>query len=351
MLIAQDVMPQAGDYAGAHRYADLLDEPRTAGPGPSPASALDGYKPVSALQAIVAAAEIRQAVMVNEAHHVPQHRAFTLQLLVALRKKGFNYFAAETLKPDPGLAERRYPTKETGLYIGEPLYGDLVRAALRLGYQVVAYEAEAFVPGMEREVRERDQAQHLSERIFQKDPKARVLVLAGYDHIMEESSPKWMAAFFKEKTGIDPLTVNQQAMSEHSSPELEEPVYRGAVERGLVSEPVVFRNAAGSLWSQSKAVDMAVFHPRSRYESGRPTWLQMGGLRSPLLLPAGVCGPVPRCLVKARPVNEGTDAIPIDQIIVDAEKPPPALMLPKGNFVIRVEDAKGNPLSERTQEH
>ncbi|HEV7504442.1 MAG TPA: hypothetical protein VGS07_06000 [Thermoanaerobaculia bacterium] len=349
-ILAQQVMPRLGDYAGAHHYGDLGGPPWKSLPSPS---GPDGYSPIGALQAIEAAAGTRQVVMINEAHHVPQHRAFTLQLLAALRRKGFTYFAAETLSPDPGLAQRGYPTPETGAYIQEPLYGDLVRTALRLGYQVVPYEADSgFQPGGGIELREREQARHLVERIFQKDPKAKVLVHAGYSHILKAaSSPgsKWMAAYFKESTGIDPLTVNQEIMTEHSAPEFEHPLYRWAVERGMVAEPMVLGSAAGAFWSPSPAIDVVVFHPRSRYENGRPTWLRMGGLRSPLPLAAGICFLAPRCLVQARPVKEGTDAVPIDQIVAEAGKPAPALMLPEGEFVVRVEDAQGKLISEQRE--
>jgi hypothetical protein len=351
--LAQLVLPRLGDYAGAQRYADLVDGPPKNG-SPSSSSGLDGYRPTGALQAIADAAGTRQVVMINEAHHVPQHRAFTLQLLAALRRKGFTYFAAETLSPDPGLAQRGYPTPETGAYIQEPLYGDLVRTALRLGYKVVPYEMESGLqPGRGIEPREREQAQHLVERIFQKDPKAKVLVHAGYSHIGKAASgpgSTWMAAYFKESTGIDPLTVNQVWMTENSAPEFEHPLYRWAVEHGMVAaEPVVLKSATGAFWSPAPGIDMVVFHPRSRYENGRPTWLRMGGLRSPLPLAAGTCFLAPRCLVQARPVNEGKDAVPIDEILVEAGKPAPALMLPEGEFVVRVEDAQGKLISEQKE--
>jgi hypothetical protein len=158
-----------------------------------------------------------------------------------------------------------------------------------------------------------------------------------------------MAAYFKESAGIDPLTVNQEWMTEHSAPEFEHPLYRWAVERGIVAEPVVLRSSTGAFWSPSPGIDMVVFHPRSRYENGRPTWLRMGGLRSPLPLAAGICFLAPRCLVQARPVQEGTDAIPIDQVVAEAGKPAPALILPEGEFVIRVEDAQGKLISERRE--
>jgi hypothetical protein len=327
------VMAEAGDYAGAHRVFDLAEPIPLVTTQPT----LDGQVPVDAFEAIAEAAGSAQVILINEAHHVPQHRAFTLQLLGMLRQKGFTHFAAETLFADPELAERGYPTRKTGWYSSEPLYGDLIRTALRQGYRVVHYEPEP-VPGQGLPVRERGQAANLVERILKVDPQAKVLVHLGYSHNDERTSGpiKWMAAYFTEMTGIDPLTINQYAMTERSLPEREEPVYRWATERGLVPQPVVFRDGAGKLWSGMEGNDVMVFHPRSSTsEHGRPTWLRMGGLRSPHLLPEDVCGSASRCLVQARFASEGEDAIPVDQIVVEAGKPVPALMLPQGSFTFQ----------------
>jgi hypothetical protein len=63
-----------------------------------------------------------------------------------------------------------------------------------------------------------------------------------------------MATYFTEMTGIDPLTINQYAMTERSAPEREEPLYRQATERGLVARPVVFREARSwSGWKMREA--------------------------------------------------------------------------------------------------
>jgi hypothetical protein len=326
------VLAEAGDYAGAHRAFDRAEPIPLVTSQPT----LDGQVPVDAFEAIAEAAGSAQVILINEAHHVPQHRAFTLQLLGALRQKGFTHFAAETLFADPELAERGYPTPKTGWYSSEPLYGDLIRTALRQGYRVVHYEPEP-VPGQGLPVRERGQAANLVERTLKENPQAKVLVHLGYSHNDERTAGpiRWMATYFTEMTGIDPLTINQYAMTERSTPEREEPAYRWATEHGLVPRPVVFRDGAGKLWSGMEGNDVMVFHPRSTYEHGRPTWLRMGGLRSPHPLQEDVCGAAPRCLVQARFANEGEDAIPVDQVIVEAGKPVPALMLPEGSFVFR----------------
>jgi hypothetical protein len=107
------------------------------------ADGLRGFESQDAMEAILELASQRQVLMINEAHHGPLHRAFTLRLLEGLYRKGFRYFAAETLaSKDAQLQPRGYPTLRSGYYLAEPMYADLVRTALRLGYQVVPYEHE-----------------------------------------------------------------------------------------------------------------------------------------------------------------------------------------------------------------
>jgi hypothetical protein len=101
----------------------------------------DRYEPCDAVATILELADKHQVIMINEAHHVPMHRAFTLQLLEGLNRKGFRYFAAEALDVgDKTLESRGYPTLRTGGYLAEPMCGDLVRTALNLGFKIVPYE-------------------------------------------------------------------------------------------------------------------------------------------------------------------------------------------------------------------
>jgi hypothetical protein len=345
------VAPEVGNYEEALRYADIAYGTSAMGRRAG-ADELKGYRPVDALNALARAAEAAQVVMINEAHHVPQHRAFTIGLLKKLRNRGFTHFATETLyEKDTQLNERGYPTAQTGYYTGEPVYGDLIRIALRLGFRVIPYEVEGATNPDERE---RGQARNLVERILKDDPKARILIHAGYAHIDESGADRvgaiTMAQRFKETTGIDPLTIEQTEMTEHNSRELEHPLYRHVLERGLVTRPTVFRKARGELWMQERGRhDVTLFHPRSRPlgrdAGGRPDWLRLGGSRGPYRLPKDVCGAERRCLVRARLASEPADAIPIDQLEVLAERQAAALMLPAGEFIIEVQDPEGRPLT------
>src|SRR5690606_17052867 len=112
-----------------------------------------------------------RVVMVNEAHHKPQTRLLTLALLPELRARGFKYFAAETFGEEP--LEKGYPTKDSGYYTRDPVFAEIVREAVRLGYALVPYEAFGVLDGSQQ-ARETRQAERLAE-ILARDPDAKIL--------------------------------------------------------------------------------------------------------------------------------------------------------------------------------
>jgi hypothetical protein len=304
--------------------------------------------------------------MINEAHHVPLHRAFTLQLLGGLYRKGFRYFAAETLSADDEtLQTRGYPTLVTGLYTAEPQYADLVRTALRIGYEVTPYECddspsqqtENPIPAMN--IREQGQAKNLKERILDSDPNAKIIVHAGYAHInkkpqiSKDGELHWMALAFQELTGIEPLSIDQTEMSEASKPENENPDYLFAVDKGLVNDrPIVLRDKEKGGYfvrtANGNFYDLTVIHPRSRYENDRPTWLAMGGRRTAHQVKTEV-RPLQGAsyLAQAFYAEEmEPEAVPIDQMEYDHGERVPTLWLPPGKMRIRIVDQEAKVLHE-----
>src|SRR5690242_7139025 len=137
------------------------------------------WQAADAVDAIVEAAAHRRVVMINEAHHDAHTRLLTLELLPRLRALGFTHLAVEALTEDgDALRERGYPTVRSGTeYLREPVYGELVREALRLGYVLVPYD---LANGDDREAQ---QARKLYREVLAGNPKARLLVHAGYAHI------------------------------------------------------------------------------------------------------------------------------------------------------------------------
>jgi hypothetical protein len=307
---------------------------------PVDSATLAASVPEDAVDAVVARAATSQVVFINEAHHMPEHRAFTRALLARLHALGFTYLAAETLgETDSAMNRRAYPVHETGFYSNEPVFGDMLRTARQLGFTLVPYEA----PSPDQDQRESGQARNLVARIFKNDPKARVIVHAGYSHIDESGllgGAKPMAVRFRELTGIDPLTVDQTVMTDMGKRSLEDTRYTYVVEHFALRAPVVLRSGTG-LWTSSPGVhDISVITPRVTYRDGRPEWLWSLN-RHPLALPSDVCGHASDCAVTARFANESADAVPIDALRIYPGAESHTLALPSGTFDITVRDGAG----------
>ena len=359
-----DSMPAVG--------SDLERDPSVA--------ALRGYQPFDARQAVLKLAETHRVLFINEAHHVPQGRAFILTLLKGLYQRGFRYYAAETFGEDVDLRKRGYPARHTGYYTREPIFGDAVRTALKLGYKLVPYEyvkpAKSSTndsdPFTGEDQRERGEAQNLYDRILKHDPKARILVHAGYGHIGKQvTTMSWsagdlgakkggsatlipMAVYLQRISGIVPFSVDNSGLYAHDAPSHESLLYRYMTSRGLVKDaPTVFRNARGQYYvppSVRGVYDVMVCHPRPRDENGRPTWLRMGGLRRPVPIPPVFAAPrTASVLVQAFYQNEDPNqAVPVDQAEIPSGGKPPTLMLPTGRFLLRLVDVSGKALNQQT---
>jgi len=159
-----------------------------------------------AIDQIILSAQQHRVVMLNETHRRPSDRILAYKLLEPLKKLGYKYLAIEALVEgqDSVINITNYPTRKSGFYISEPFFGLFIRKARELGFKLVAYDI--FKSESEREESE---AKNLM-KIYDGDPNAKVFVYAGWRHIVELGQQKtWMAEYFKNYTGIDPLTINQ----------------------------------------------------------------------------------------------------------------------------------------------
>lgn len=168
------------------------------------------------IDTIIKEAGKHKIVMINENHFYPNHRLLISDLLIKLKEIGYSYLALEALdvKQDSLLnLENSYPTLKTGFYTSEQNYSNLIRKAKDLGYVFVAYENID-----DDKNRELGQVENLYNKTFRLDPKCKVLVLAGIDHILEKPTNRgkeWMATIFKEKYNIDPLTISQTHLNSY----------------------------------------------------------------------------------------------------------------------------------------
>ena len=278
-----------------------------------------------ALPYIIERAASHRFVMVNERHHVSTDRLLTLSLLRPLYEQGFGYLAAEALSPwEAGLDARGYPVSEDGTYVDDVVFAELLREALALGYEIVSYEERHDqgppMDGMnDQQVRDYWQAHNLIAGTLERDPEARVLVHCGYSHLHEEATPRWtpMAHYFREATGLDPLTVDQVLFAERGTPEAEHPWRVDAESRGLVADQgVVLVDTVGALLPvEPRRVDIRVLGPRTVYVNGRPAWMQMDGRRRAVALSTPECVEV-ACVVEASNVAWEEQGVPYDRIEV-----------------------------------
>ena len=304
---------------------------------------------VAAAPAIAILARERRIVLVNEAHHDAATRVLTLDLLPRLRAIGYTHFAAETLDADDtALAGRGYPVAATGGYTKEPLYGDIVREALRLGYVVVPYEASGH--GSNQQAREDGQASNLKTRVFDRSPDARLFVHAGYAHIDKARSARLfnvetMAVRLAEMTGFGPLSVDQTLLRSWGATR-ESPAVTALIEAFAPSGPVVLQHRdGGKAWSAAPQWhDVSVLLPRPGNGGARPAWLELGGARSAWRIPRGLCGRTRPCKVEARSAGEPDDAIPADRYALIDNDVRAALYLRPGLYRIRAFDRDGAPI-------
>ena len=317
---------------------------------PAPLPSADDYRAQPAADAITALAAARRVVMINEAHHVAQTRALTLALLPRLRAAGFTHFAAEGLdEHDVELNKRGYPVASSGTYVREPLYGEIVRTALRLGFVVVPYEsAESDAPA-----RERGQAQHLFERVLHNDPAARLFVHAGYAHVHKHAGYLFdadpMALHLQRMTGLDVLSIDQ-TMLRPDARGGEYADYRVLLERFAIHAPSVLRGARdGAPWSLQPAYyDVSVILPPTTHAIvGRPDWLALDGARTPVAIDLDLSERHLPCVLEARYAGESDKAVPADRVLIERTQGQAVLFLRPGSYRISAADSAAHAIFVR----
>ena len=342
------------------------------------------FKGANALDVITRLAVGRRIVMLNEAHHNAHTRELTLALLPRLRALGFTYFAAEALgDDDPGLMRRGYPIKSSGNeYLQEPIYGEIVREAIRLGFVIVPYDSTSSAV----QTRDAGQAENLYQKVFAKNPTARLFVEAGYAHIDKARGRLGgvvpMAAELAELTGLEPLSIDQTEFLESGWSTSDD--YHVLIQRFPTRSPeVLVDRASGKPWSaQPKLYDLNVLLPpalnvqtfgdeyRSTFggaglknvddparlvmgslsapnQMQRANWLSLGGQRVRWPISTQLCRNQVPCVVGAHYADEPDDATAADRYIFIETNSSSTLYLRPGPYRLRAWAADGQTLSQQ----
>lgn len=310
---------------------------------------VDGRR-VPALDVIMEHAQNHQLVIVNEAHDSPRHRHFIMQLAIRLRQLGFEYYACEALGEDAETLQKRgYPIHSTGFYTNEPVFGELLRGVLRLGYLPIAYEdlhgELTDNPLADINRREAAQCANLMSLILSRQPTAKLLIHVGHDHVMEvprvvgDQKITWLAARLKEATGLDPLTIDQTTLIQFAKNG--EP----ADAESLVLFDAEDRVVIGGRFAGS--VDLQVFHPASCLRDHRQDWRFSNPEVAVVPLPDEISIGAGDVLIQALYGDESAEAVPADQFVWRANQSRPPLLLRPGQYRLVVQDSKGLEISNR----
>ena len=281
-------------------------------------------------------------IIIQERHSQVRHRLALLALLAPLRQRGFTHFAAEDFRGDPG----KYRTI-TGAVDGfhsrrEPVFGQVVRSAIALGYQLSPYEAEFpppdSVPRSDWEGwRAREMSHNIKTRILDAEPESRVLILAGEGHGREAQTPRMaqsgyrpMALVLSEITGLDPVTIDQTGCERAPAAAVQAP---DALFDAVVTDTIER--------FEPSAYDLQVQHRVERFERhGRTSWLWRLG-RTPVSVPAQLRRNGEAVVVEARMAGQPPSATPLDRLYL-AEGETLPLMLEPGEYMLTVHK-RGRP--------
>lgn len=220
----------AGSWGGAHGVTGVLGDPL----------GRCGLRAIP-VEGLLSEAFVRsRVVIVAESHRAPETRLFGEAILEQLAARGATHLALETPFQRPLRRFQRCGVvrPNTEVYAFDPSRAAILRAARRLGLQVVAFDfprrghlfghmVSSLSPaarrrGFDAEARNRARELYMAEniyrRIMMRDPKVRLVVWTSEQHAMRMPPPDYpwrhplMAAHLEAISGEVPLCIYQMCV-------------------------------------------------------------------------------------------------------------------------------------------
>ncbi len=325
-----------------------------------PSSILKEHKSISAVQYINEEIKEQRLVFINDSPLHPQTRILTKELLQVFRDKGFTHLAIEAFTNGKEKLDRiGHPTINMGIYTDEPLFGDLIREAIRLDFNIVSFNPSTVELDRAKKIVQKSmslspkdpkltinsanwsKAMNLN-RQFSKNKAAKYLVITHKNQTQKKeiNNIRSMAYWYQQITQTAPYTIDQVTMNEQC-PATEHPVYKFA----NVNYPAVMKKYTkvynAPINDVEELSDLQIFHPRTQFVQNRPTWLKQGDQKSAFQINADQYNMTYPLLVIAYATNEDIEiAVPLDVIEISNSRDAMPLFLPPGKNVLVLKDKK-----------
>jgi hypothetical protein len=286
-------------------------------------------------------AKRERLIVIMEAHNSPKHRQWIEETLSILQSAGFRDYAAEALSESGrSLKQRGYPVPLTGFYVSDPHFGNVLRTAIDLDFDLHTYEAS----GSDFYQREYEQAANLA-KLFSANPQLKLVVHAGYGHVFktpDDTGQKLMAGHLWEMTGFEPYCIWQ---TYHSSEEVQARQLAELLEES--SEPMMLVPVPNGLRDPQfqfppGAIDAIVVHP---FSVGGPSQRVHRFPTSRLRVAGTWNGSEWPVLIGAFKKRESQDSIALDQVMLRDGEKDFVLWVPSDEYEIRVFGMNGRLLS------
>lgn len=204
-------------------------------------------------------------LLINEGHHRNFHRIFLRDNLKALYKLGFRNLFVEGVISFDKINERKFPIISTLTY-PEPIYGEMIREAKSLGFNVISYDINEETPQIDDPIEDWNYRENIQfNNILKKFDGKKSIIYGGYSHTITQSTDlkyEFLGALLKKNHKV--LSIDQTIFVEEHLKELEKEFYSENVNS---TQPIFFKN------DEKSSYDYTLIHPRTRLVDGKPNWL------------------------------------------------------------------------------
>lgn len=266
-------------------------------------------------------------IAVNENHNIPKHRIAFSKMLHTLKHNGFTHIAFEGVSMEDSLLNvRKYPKfLESGFYLREPNYANLVRIAMDMEFYVFGYD------DMRSDDREEKQAENICDRMVQ-DSIQKLIIFCGHDHLVKGANTslgKTMARYLSEYTDEYIFSISQTEVNctpfQHTIEYCEEDMF-------------VLKAKDESYFSsfeKDRGIDMALFMIDKEHALETPFLKYHRYLN--YKIPADIDE---YTLILAFDKSEKENPVPIDVVEYCPDKAKPHLILPSGDYRLEYYNSK-----------